>query len=817
MSGVVSSMMLRLLGDPDDAENAFDSVGNASGELVGKLAAVATGALGIGAAFATALENTNVQGRLAGKLGINPAEAKKLGEVAGRVYANAWGESLTDVSDAVAMVKTDLNDLAAPEEFEGLTTKALALADTFDVDVGQAVQAVGQLVRTGLVKDANEGFDLITKSFQVFGQRGDDVLDTLKEYPVQFQALGLSGAQAIGILRQGLAGGARDTDLVADALKEFGLRARDGSTSSAAAFKSLGLNAQKMTAIFAKGGAGAASGLQLVIDKIRAMKDPVARTAAVNALFGTQAEDMQAAIMAINPKTAVKGLGDLAGVADKMVTSVGTSPQATLESFKRKIEVALGESMAKSVPALQASLDKFAPMIPEIISGITSVLNVAVPILVNVLGLIAPYAPTLTRLAIAAVGVKLAMMGFGAVSGVISTVRAGIQGTSLAMSIFQARMAGSAAINAGGAFGAIANAAGGAARGIGTATVAVGRWIATQAVAAASGIRTAASVVATNVAMAAQATWGGIIRVATLLWTGVQWLLNASFYGFPLVWIIAAIIAVVAIIVLIATKTTWFQTIWNFVWGAIVAYFNFVVGLIKGAAAGFMFIFGTWLPGVFRGFWNFVVGVFLGFHNFMLGIVKKVIGFFVGFGTFIFVTLPARIRLGTSIMISNFLSFVSRIWNAFVSLPGRLVNIGRDIVTGIWRGISNMGGWLWQQVTGFANNIIQTMMHAIGARSPSRKAAEKVGKPVAQGTALGMLSNAGIVQSAAATLAAHAIPDTGAIGARAGASLSGAAAGGPGGDQMIHVDISLPGVGVLATALLKWDRQTGRLGLAGTV
>lgn len=811
MPGAVSSLMLRLMGDNSDAEAAVEGVGTKVGALVGTLAGAATAALGIGAAFKSAMEVTAAQGNIAGKLGIDPAEAKKLASVAGTVYANAWGDSLAEVSDAVVIVKQDLNDLAADSEIEGITTKALALSQAFGVDLGQAVQGVGQLIRTGMVKDANEGMDLVTVAFQTMGQRGDDVLDTLKEYPVAFQALGLTGAQAIGLMRQGLSAGARDSDIIADALKEFALIAKSGSTSAAAGFQALGLNAKKMTTIFAKGGAGAAAGLNTVLEKLRAMKDPTARNAAAVALFGTKAEDLQAALFALNPATAAKGLGDVAGAADKMTAAVGTSPQATLESFKRKVEVALGESLAKSVPAMQSSLDKFAPMIPQIVSGITSVLNVAVPVLTSVLGFLAPYTPALTQIAVVAGGVKLAMMGWGAISGVVGTVGASVRAANTALTLFRAGVAGAQATQLATAGQRIANVMGLAARNVGMAAVATGRWVATQAVAAAGGIRTAASVVATNVAIAAQNTWLGIIRVATLIWTGVQWLLNASFYGFPLVWIIAAIIAVVAIIVLIATKTTWFQTIWKFVWGAIVAYFNFVVGIIKGAFTALVWIFVTWLPGVIRGFWGFIVNIFLGIHNFIMTQVMRVIVWLRNLGDFFFIILPARIRAAVSSLISVIAGFVTSIWQRFTGLIGRIANIGRDIVVGLWNGITGMGGWLWNKVTGFAQNILTTMMHALGVHSPSRKAADMVGKPVAEGVAKGMVDNVGAVETAAAMMASSAIPDARTLAAAsAGAAGVGGAGAAGGGDIYVTVPLQVDGM-TLAQVILKVNRRTGVL------
>lgn len=58
-----------------------------------------------------------------------------------------------------------------------------------------------------------------------------------------------------------------------------------------------------------------------------------------------------------------------------------------------------------------------------------------------------------------------------------------------------------------------------------------------------------------------------VASAATKVWAGVQWLLNAALTANPIGIVIMLIVALVAVIVLIATKTKWFQTAWNAAWG----------------------------------------------------------------------------------------------------------------------------------------------------------------------------------------------------------------------------------------------------------
>lgn len=59
------------------------------------------------------------------------------------------------------------------------------------------------------------------------------------------------------------------------------------------------------------------------------------------------------------------------------------------------------------------------------------------------------------------------------------------------------------------------------------------------------------------------AMWIGIVKGATTLWTGVQWLLNAALWASPITWIVAAIAALVAIIIVCVTKVQGWGAQWK--------------------------------------------------------------------------------------------------------------------------------------------------------------------------------------------------------------------------------------------------------------
>jgi len=67
-------------------------------------------------------------------------------------------------------------------------------------------------------------------------------------------------------------------------------------------------------------------------------------------------------------------------------------------------------------------------------------------------------------------------------------------------------------------------------------------------------------------------------------------------------------------------------------------------------------------------------------------------------------------------------------------------NVGKNIVEGLWNGISGAASWLWEKITGFGNSIINWFKGIFGIKSPSRVFAG-LGKYLDQGLAKGLTDN----------------------------------------------------------------------------
>lgn len=72
-------------------------------------------------------------------------------------------------------------------------------------------------------------------------------------------------------------------------------------------------------------------------------------------------------------------------------------------------------------------------------------------------------------------------------------------------------------------------------------------------------------------------------------------------------------------------------------------------------------------------------------------------------------------------------------------------DVGVNIVRGLWDGISSSVQWLSDQVTGWLSGMWSGIKNFFGIKSPSKLMADTVGKPMAQGIALGLGKNLGLV------------------------------------------------------------------------
>jgi phage-related minor tail protein len=359
-----------------DASSALDSIASgaadaaaAAGDSFGGIVPVfdVTAVLGAvtdlasmaGEAFADKLSDAMDfeagQDKLQGQLGATAEEAEHLGQLAGDLYSEAFGESMEQVNDVMRRVIQNLGVDALDPALKDLTSGTLDIVNVFEQDVAKTTQALGNLLKTGLVKDGQEGLDLLVKGFQKGADSADDFLDSVIEFSTDFRQIGLSGAQSVGLMIQALKNGARDTDKLADSLAEWRKLAIDSPKAVQEAYKELGIDAKEVATAIGKGGKESADAFKLTLDAIRNLEDPAARLKAAMTLFGTPAEDLAQAFTNIDLSKAVEEIGTVGGAAKELSATVASNADATWTAFRRSIETNVIQFLADNVvPSFQS-------------------------------------------------------------------------------------------------------------------------------------------------------------------------------------------------------------------------------------------------------------------------------------------------------------------------------------------------------------------------------------------------------------------------------------------------------------------------------
>ena len=175
--------------------------------------------------------------------------------------------------------------------------------------------------------------------------------------------------------------------------------------------------------------------------------------------------------------------------------------------------------------------------------------------------------------------------------------------------------------------------------------------------------------------------------------------LNLTFLASPIFWIIAGIVAFIAILIVLYNKCEWFRNMVNQV-------LNFIVNIVK----------------------NVVNRIKL-----YITLVKIIIN---GIVTTVN-TVKTKIK-----------SFIDGIVGFFKDMPNKIKDVGMNIVKGIGNGITNGTQWIKDKIKSFVGNVTKFIKKVFKIGSPSRLMEDEVGQWIPKGIAVGINANTDAVQDA---------------------------------------------------------------------
>ena len=359
----------------DDAEGKTDGLRDA----MSGAADVAAGALKAGLAAASAIASlgaaalkggqevtqmgtdfTKANNQLSAMTGATGAELAAMGTIANEVWRNNFGENIGEVNEALATTKT--NTGLVGDALKQATESGYLLRDTFGFEFAESSRAAAALMNQFGIS-SEQAYNLIAIGAQKGANQNGDLLDVLSEYAPKYAELGLTADQFMQTLVNGADAGVFSIDKVGDAVKEFSIRAIDGSDTTNDAFKALGLNAKQLSKNFAAGGPSAQKAFSQVVAALQKVKDPLKQSQIAVALFGTQYEDLGPQVLDI--------LGSIEGATFDTVDALGQINGVRYDDLENAMEGAKRAIQSELLPAAQTMSQKAATMVNAVTQALS--------------------------------------------------------------------------------------------------------------------------------------------------------------------------------------------------------------------------------------------------------------------------------------------------------------------------------------------------------------------------------------------------------------------------------------------------------------
>ena len=695
--------------EANNTENAFDKL---SGTL-GAVKAAAAGFISFEAMkglVTSASDWTAAMNHFRAATGASFKDMKQYGESAKAVFNEGIGETPLEI--AQNMAKIGQNTQVTGKNLEKLTKSAMALQKTFDWDPNELTRATDMAYKQwGYSHTQTMG--LLAKGAQMGLDKNQNLLDSMNEYAVHFKKIGMSGEDMIKVFAAVGKQGVFDFDKAGDALKEFSIRAIDGSKSTVEAYQKLGLNAETMAAQMAKGGPTAKRTFSTILESIKGVKDPVKQDAIGVALFGTMWEDMgKKAIFALGD---TKGsLGDVKGTLSEIERLQYNDATTAFKALGRTINTELAGVAGSAVNKLRDSLNKLreSGQLKDIFEGFEESANSAYEVGERIgRGLLRTY--------------QFAKDNWSTLGPIIKTV-------SAALAVYNALV--------------LANVAGKQLEATWLSIVTGEMWAANAAMLANPYTWIVIGIVAVIAAIALCIIYWDEIKATILEWWAV---ISPPLQAF---WDKCVQV---------------FQGIWEVIGPVVMAIVSF--------SQAYFQVWWTVVSTVLQGIWSVLVAVWTAAYNFVVTIVPAIVQFAVAYFQLWWAVLGPILSVIWLLITSTWQKIwafigpvVTNIWttiqNAFNNgvawlsgLISTMAQIGRDIISGLINGITEKIGALTEKITSVKNTIVGGLKNALQVHSPS-KLTMKLGTFITEGLSIGMQQELPTLNKTTQQVATAAIP-----------------------------------------------------------
>jgi len=200
------------------------------------------------------------------------------------------------------------------------------------------------------------------------------------------------------------------------------------------------------------------------------------------------------------------------------------------------------------------------------------------------------------------------------------------------------------------------------------------------------------------------------LQMVTKLMTIAQTALNVVMAMNPIMLIIMAVIALIAVIVLLYKKCEWFRNLVNGVFNFIKLGITQLIAVLKPIVQTIVSIVQQVLTALkpIIDFIKMLVINYIKFYiNMTIAIIKGIITVIQSVINFAR-SIPEKVR-----------NFVSKIVSFFRELPSNMLNVGKNMMMGLWNGIAGLKNWVINKVKNMGKAILKGLKNVLGIHSPS--------------------------------------------------------------------------------------------------
>ena len=356
----------------DSLAESADQAGLFGDVLKGSLASAAIEkgigllASGVQSAVSEVLEMDSASKKLQGSIGATAEEMEGYNAVMNDMYTAGYGESITEIADAMALVKQYTGEVD-PTKIQQMAENAMTLDETFSgMDMEETLRGVDALmVNMGL--DAEEAFDYIVVGAQNGLNKSNELTDNLAEYSPLWSQAGFSAEEMFTILQNGLDSGAYNLDKVNDFVKEFSISLSDGRIEEN--IGSFSARTQELFAAWQNGEATTKDVFYSIINDLSNMENQQEALTIASNTWSAMGED--------NAMSMITSLDQVNDTYSDVHGSMESLKEIRYDSLENQYK-SLGRTMQTQI--IQPMAQKFLPVAQKGLKVIADNLDIIVPV-----------------------------------------------------------------------------------------------------------------------------------------------------------------------------------------------------------------------------------------------------------------------------------------------------------------------------------------------------------------------------------------------------------------------------------------------------